>query len=93
VEKRAHVQTDITKDDSSSADQLREAFRGMAGEKVCSEPLKFADEQPYVTDLDFKYASLPPEITRFLSEVMPVVEPVEGHTDGSANAYDCEPYT
>jgi hypothetical protein len=28
-------QTDITKDDSSSADQLREAFRGMAGEKVC----------------------------------------------------------
>jgi len=32
----ADKQTDITKDDSSSADQLREAFRGMAGEKVCA---------------------------------------------------------
>ena len=31
----ANRQTDITKDDSSSADQLREAFRGMAGDKVC----------------------------------------------------------
>jgi hypothetical protein len=34
-------QTDITKDDSSSADQLREAFRGMAGDKVsniCDNP-------------------------------------------------------
>ena len=30
----ANRQTDITKDDSSSADQLREAFRGMAGDKV-----------------------------------------------------------
>jgi hypothetical protein len=28
------VQVDLTKDDSSSPDQLREAFRGMAGEKV-----------------------------------------------------------
>jgi hypothetical protein len=44
-----------------------------------------------VTDLDFKYANLPPVITRFLSEVMPVVE-TEGqaHSDGSANAYDCK---
>ena len=51
-----------------------------------------ADYQPYVTDLDFKYASLPPEITLFLSEVMPSAEPVDGHADGSANACDCKSY-
>jgi hypothetical protein len=61
----------------------------MAGEKVRYERPVEADHQPYVTDLDFKYASLPPEITRFLSEVMPAVDSVDGHADGSANAYDC----
>lgn len=39
---KAKIQVDITKDDTSSADQLREAFRGMAGEKVSySGPMGF----------------------------------------------------
>ncbi|OCF56677.1 actin cross-linking [Kwoniella mangroviensis CBS 10435] len=50
---------DLTKDDASSPEQLREAFRGMAGDK------------PYVTDIDFQYAHLPKETIRFLSEIMP----------------------
>ncbi|WWC68409.1 uncharacterized protein I206_102336 [Kwoniella pini CBS 10737] len=50
---------DLTKDDASSPEQLREAFRGMAGDK------------PYVTDLDFQYAQLPKETIRFLFEAMP----------------------
>nr|ODO02601.1 actin cross-linking [Cryptococcus depauperatus CBS 7855] len=50
---------DITKDDASSPEQLREAFRGMAAEK------------PYVTDLDFKYAHLSKETVKFLQETMP----------------------
>ncbi|OCF43214.1 cofilin [Kwoniella heveanensis CBS 569] len=50
---------DLTKDDASSPEQLREAFRGMAGGK------------PYVTDIDFQYAQLPKETVRFLEEIMP----------------------
>ncbi|WVF70936.1 hypothetical protein IAT40_005731 [Kwoniella sp. CBS 6097] len=50
---------DLTKDDASSPEQLREAFRGMAGDK------------PYVTDIDFQYAQLPKETVRFLEEIMP----------------------
>ncbi|WRT65944.1 uncharacterized protein IL334_002895 [Kwoniella shivajii] len=50
---------DLTKDDASSPEQLREAFRGMAADK------------PYVTDIDFQYAQLPKETVRFLVEIMP----------------------
>ncbi|WWD18173.1 hypothetical protein CI109_102622 [Kwoniella shandongensis] len=53
---------DLTKDDASSPEQLREAFRGVAGNK------------PYITDLDFQYAQLPKETVRFLEEVMPIEE-------------------
>ncbi|KAK4688455.1 hypothetical protein P7C73_g1661, partial [Tremellales sp. Uapishka_1] len=53
---------EITKDDSSSPDQLREAFRGMA------------EDKPYVTEIDFEHAALPPETVRFLVEVMPEVQ-------------------
>lgn len=47
-------------------------------------------DQPYITDLDFKYASLPPETVRFLSEFMPATQQDADQTDGSPNAYDCE---
>ncbi|KAK8865644.1 hypothetical protein IAR55_000789 [Kwoniella newhampshirensis] len=50
---------DLTKDDASSPEQLREAFRGVAGDK------------PYITDLDFEYAQLSKETVRFLEESMP----------------------
>jgi hypothetical protein len=67
----------------------------MAGDKVRRPSLVsllVAEPQPYVTDLDFRHASLPPEIVRFLSEAMPVVEAdrLDGQTNGSSNAYDCE---
>lgn len=87
------VKTDITKDDSSSADQLREAFRGLAGEKVHSFYHRSDWKlilQPYITELDFKFASLPPETVRFLSEVMPVTEQDPDQSDGSSHAYDCK---
>jgi hypothetical protein len=34
LEEELNRQVDITKDDSSSADQLRDALRGLAGDKV-----------------------------------------------------------
>lgn len=55
-------QTDITKDDSSSAEQLREAFRGMAGEKVRPRPSKLHEAK---TDM-FSHMS------RTLTSSMPV---------------------
>ncbi|OWT40893.1 actin cross-linking [Cryptococcus neoformans] len=73
----------ITQDDASSPEQLREAFRGMAGEK------------PYVTDLDFEYAHLPKETVRFLQEAMPetselpeLEEGMERPANGTTKAYD-----
>ncbi|CAD6589570.1 MAG: hypothetical protein TREMPRED_005437, partial [Tremellales sp. Tagirdzhanova-0007] len=72
---------DITKDDSSSSDQLREAFRGMAKDKV------------YVTELDFQHASLPPVMIRFLEQVMPAAmvrhDELESETtNGATRMYD-----
>ncbi|WVR05610.1 hypothetical protein IAU60_002632 [Kwoniella sp. DSM 27419] len=66
---------DLTKDDASSPEQLREAFRGMAKDK------------PYVTDIDFSYAHLPKETVKFLVEVMPetAMDPgVEGDAESRA---------
>jgi len=73
------IQVEITKDDASSADQLREAFRDLGGEKG------------YVTKQDLKFANLPPDTVRFLSEVMPTVQG-EQTEDGQSNVlgYDCE---
>ncbi|RSH86253.1 uncharacterized protein EHS24_004491 [Apiotrichum porosum] len=64
---------EITKDDASSADQLREAFRDLAGDKG------------HVTQQDLKFANLSPEAVRFLSEVMPAVE-VEDQAEGLAGS-------
>ena len=85
---------DITKDDSSSSDQLREAFRGMAKDKV-RLPLRMrTDDKMYVTELDFQHASLPPETIRFLEEVMPCSTDGNGEleketTNGATRTYDC----
>lgn len=53
---------EITKDDVSSADQLREAFRDLAGDKG------------YVTEQDLKFANLGTETVQFLTEVMPAIQ-------------------
>ncbi|ORY28583.1 calponin homology domain-containing protein [Naematelia encephala] len=66
---------DITKDDSSSPDQLREAFRSMAGDK------------PFVTDIDFTQASLPKETIRFLEEVMPLQEGRNPNDENASTRY------
>ncbi|WWC96692.1 hypothetical protein V866_003564 [Kwoniella sp. B9012] len=65
---------DLTKDDASSPEQLREAFRGMAGDK------------PYVTDIDFQYAHLPKETIRFLSEIMPEEKDPQAFEEGQERA-------
>lgn len=67
---------EITKDDASSADQLREAFRDVAGDKG------------YVTESDLKFANLAPESIRYLSEAMPEV-PSEA-VGGGVPGFDCE---
>lgn len=67
-------QVEITKDDASSADQLREAFRDLAGDKG------------YVTKQDLKSANLPPDTVRFLSESMPTVQEGEDPPLG----FDCK---
>ncbi|BEI86984.1 hypothetical protein CcaverHIS002_0703300 [Cutaneotrichosporon cavernicola] len=63
---------EITKDDASSADQLREAFRDVAGDKG------------YVTESDLRFANLSPESVRYLAEAMPAVpsEAVGGGVPG-----------
>ncbi|KAF8606856.1 hypothetical protein BDV93DRAFT_488758 [Ceratobasidium sp. AG-I] len=49
---------DITEDQTSPA-QLRDAFRGLAGDK------------PFVTELDLRAALLPPTAVEYLQQVMP----------------------
>jgi len=50
---------DIT-EDQTSPEQLREAFRGIAGDK------------PFVTELDLRLAHLPTSATEYLRQVMPL---------------------
>ncbi|ORX34112.1 calponin homology domain-containing protein [Kockovaella imperatae] len=66
---------DITRDDSSSRDQLHEAFRGMARDK------------PYVTELDFIHSNLPSDRIKFLQEVMPESKEVDAEA-GESTCYD-----
>ncbi|KAL7423718.1 alpha-actinin [Cryptotrichosporon argae] len=58
--------TEITKDDSSSAEQLRAAFRGLA------------EDKPYVTELDLRQANVSHEMVRYLASAMPAVEAEDG---------------
>ena len=63
-------------EDQTSPAQLREAFRGIAADKVsrgcgavpqCAERLS----QPYVTELDLRVAHLPTSAIEFLRQTMP----------------------
>ncbi|KAG8861753.1 hypothetical protein FRB96_002711 [Tulasnella sp. 330] len=76
-----NLMVDITEDQTSS-EQLRDAFRGIAGDK------------PFVTDLDLKVAMLPPGAIEYLREAMPLMRTngtTNGHQlDEGARAYDYE---
>jgi hypothetical protein len=68
---------DIT-EDQTSAEQLREAFRGIAADKVqhSLHPFLIPDSlcpQPFVTELDLRVAHLPVSAIGYLREVMPSV--------------------
>ncbi|KAI5117448.1 hypothetical protein M0805_005825 [Coniferiporia weirii] len=58
---------DIT-EDQTTPDQLREAFRGIAGDK------------PFVTEVDLRVAHLPASAVEYLREVMPSTESSSGDT-------------
>lgn len=67
---------DIT-EDQTSPDQLRESFRGIAGDKVGFIHLVSlvdfikASLQPFVTELDMRLAQLPAGAIDYLREVLP----------------------
>lgn len=75
---------EITKDDVSSADQLREAFRDLAGDKG------------YVTEQDLRFANLGQETVQFLTSVMPAIDVDEEapepqqHESARKPKFDCE---
>ena len=79
-------------DQTASPDQLREAFRGIAKDKVCN---RFFDKrpcvrtkpfpQPFVTELDLRIASLPAAAIDFLRQAMP-----GGRNDSGEAEYDYE---
>lgn len=70
---------DIT-EDQTSADQLREAFRGIASDKVRPYSVSMIHSdclrhpQPFVTELDLRVAQLPASAIDYLREVMPIAE-------------------
>jgi len=75
---------DITEDQTSS-EQLRDAFRGIAGDK------------PFVTDLDLKVAMLPQGAIEFLRQAMPQMrtnggraEPDGAQPNEGSQTYDYE---
>lgn len=66
---------DIT-EDQTSPEQLRESFRGIAEDKVCSIHLIMLVVlkdllQPFVTELDMRLAQLPVSAIDYLREVLP----------------------
>ncbi|KAG8895831.1 hypothetical protein FRB99_000322, partial [Tulasnella sp. 403] len=74
-----NLMVDITEDQTSS-DQLRDAFRGIAGDK------------PFVTELDLKLAMLPPSAIDYLRDAMPSVQVngKQGSNSETIDAYDYE---
>lgn len=64
-------------EDQTSPAQLREAFRGIAADKVSAVAQRScltilnALRQPYVTELDLRVAHLPASAIEFLRQVMP----------------------
>ena len=92
--KKIALQVDIMEDQTASPDQLREAFRGIAKDKVCN--VFFFDKkgllrelipfpQPFVTELDLRIASLPAAAIDFLRQAMP-----SGQNDSGEAEYDYE---
>ena len=84
---------DIT-EDQTTPEQLREAFRGIAGDKVrlpdssslcealgnlhCTDQLM--TRQPFVTELDLRVARLPASAVEYLREAMPSTQNDDGET-------------
>ena len=84
---------DIT-EDQTTPEQLREAFRGIAGDKVrlpdssslcealgnlhCTDQLM--TRQPFVTELDLRVAHLPASAVEYLREAMPSTQNDDGET-------------
>jgi len=54
-------------EDRTSADQVRESFRIVAGDK------------PFVTELDLKQSMLPPAVVSYLQSTMPQHESANGY--------------
>lgn len=88
---RCGVQVDIT-EDQTSPEQLREAFRGIAGDKVgmilvhaCIETHETF--QPFVTELDLRVASLPANAIEYLREAMPPVQNGSGEPEYDYEAW------
>ena len=85
-------QVDIT-EDQTTPEQLREAFRGIANDKVNKETksyyrgvLNFYFLQAAVTELDLRVAHLPASAIEYLREVMPTT----GGVNGDGVEYDYE---
>ena len=83
-------------DQTASPDQLREAFRGIAKDKVRNpfffflikqlvRETKITFTQPFVTELDLRIASLPAAAIDFLRQAMP-----SGKNDSGEAEYDYE---
>ena len=90
------LQVDIMEDQTASPDQLREAFRGIAKDKVCNVFFFCFDKtivrelinhfhKPFVTELDLRIASLPAAAIDFLRQAMP-----SGRNDSGEAEYDYE---
>jgi hypothetical protein len=82
---------DIT-EDQTSAEQLREAFCGIAADKVqhASQPFRAPNSlfpQPFVTELDLRVAQLPASAIGYLREVMPSVNNEMGEPEYDYGAW------
>lgn len=84
---------DIT-EDQTSPEQLREAFRGIASDKVCElfsvngyVLIKACASQSFVTELDLRVAHLPVSAIGYLREAMPSVPNEQGELEYDYGAW------
>ena len=82
---------DIT-EDQTTVEQLHEAFRGIAADKVgsalfsyCECEIDWVQSQPFVTELDLRVAHLPVEAIEYLRKAMPSAQ-----SEGGEQEYDYE---
>lgn len=71
-------------EDTTSPDQVRESFRGIASDKVgapllprINTPLTMSVLQAFVTELDLRHALVPQSAIDYLLEAMPRYQPPE----------------